>query len=110
MFAPHLKRQTTVFPRTEAGWLAIALVGTHALFVFLFLGLIIGGQEGGDTFFANPWLAWTALPAGVFGIGAGLTALHAVLRRGERAVLTYVVVLFAVGLAAVIVTEIAHSQ
>ena len=110
MFATQMSQQTTFFPKSDAGWLAIALLGAHALFVSLFLGLVMSGEEGGDTFFANPWLAWTALPAAVFGIGSGLMAAYAVIKRRERAILDYVVLLFALGVAVFILTEIAFPH
>ena len=59
-------------PQTRMGRLAVGGDVISLVFLGVFVGLVSSGQRGGDTFFSNPWLAWSILAAGAAAIAAGV--------------------------------------
>jgi hypothetical protein len=91
-------------PATPAGRWSLRLAGAFLVFLVLFFGGVAAGQRGGETFFSNPYLAFTILAAGGAGVAAGAVAAFAIARRHERSpllvlalLLGLVVLFFAVG-------------
>lgn len=76
-----------LLPATRLGRWSLGLVLCFWAFIGLASILVAAGQEGGDRFFSNLWLAVPMLIAGTAGVAAGAAAGVAVLRRGERSVL-----------------------
>jgi succinate dehydrogenase hydrophobic anchor subunit len=67
------------------------------VFYIMFFVRVAAGQRGGDTFFSNPWLASTILPAAALATVAAAVGLIAVFRDSERAVAVFVII--AIGIA-----------
>ena len=99
-----LRRRVRWLPATRLGWWSLRLGAAFAGFLVLRLALVASGQSGGDTFFSNLLLGLLGLGAGASAIAAGLVALFAVVRRGERSLVVFFVIL--IGLS-VLVLEIA---
>lgn len=94
-------------PRTRAGLGALALLGLHVFFMLLWrLGPRFGAGGGGETFFSNPWHAAFILLAGATAIAAGPLALFALIRRRERSILLYPVIVYALFVAAFALGEV----
>ena len=91
--APTPRRRVRWLPATRLGWLSLGLGAAFAGFLVLSLALVASGQRGGDTFFSNLLLGLPGLGAGASAIGAGLAALFAVVRRGERSLVVFLVML-----------------
>lgn len=76
-------------PATRAGWVALRLMGAFGAFLALFFSGVMAGQRGGDSFFELSWLTVTISLAGLAGVGAGVAAGYAVVRRRERSILVF---------------------
>jgi hypothetical protein len=85
----HRRARIRLLPRTRLGVWALALLAAFGAFFILLMGLAASGQEGGDEFSDNLWLALPALGAGLSAVLAGVTAAVAVARRGERSLLVF---------------------
>ena len=93
-------------PRTPLGRLAV--VGDVVALVLLgvFIGLVSGGQRGGDTFFSNAWLSWTILLAAGASIAAGGAGLVCIATRRERSVAVSVAAVLGLLVLAWVLAEI----
>jgi hypothetical protein len=108
MLPPSFSIMNSTFlqlPRTALGLSALALVAGFAFFFLLFRVLLAAGQQGGATFWANPWLALAILLAGVAGVAGGFAALAAVV-RGERSLVLLVPILLGVVVAMFAIGEL----
>jgi hypothetical protein len=78
-----------MLPATSLGWLVVGLL-TAAVTLFLIgNALAASGQEGGEKFSDNLWLAIPILGAGLSAVIAGAVAAFAVSFRRERSALTF---------------------
>ena len=82
-----------LLPVTRLGWWAAGLLTAFAAFLMVLFSLIAAGERGGEGFFSNLWLALPGLGAGLSGVLAGATAALAIVRRGERSVLVFLVLI-----------------
>jgi hypothetical protein len=71
-------------PRTRLGRLALAGDAVAVAAFAFFAGLVGVGQKGGDTFFSNPWLAWSIVVAAAAAIGAGIVGWLGILTGRDR--------------------------
>jgi membrane associated rhomboid family serine protease len=76
-------------PATSLGWLAVGLLTAAATLFLIGLALAVSGQEGGEKFSDNLWLAIPILGAGLSAVIAGAVAAFAVSFRRERSALTF---------------------
>ena len=67
--------------------------------------LIAAGERGGEGFFSNLWLALPSLGAGLSGVLAGATAGVAIVLRGERSVVVFLVLVVGLIVALFLVAE-----
>lgn len=79
-------------PRTRAGRWSLRLLGVSLIFFAAFYSLVATGQRGGDTFFGNPWLSGTILPAGGAAVAAATVGLVGVIKQQERSPAVYIAV------------------
>jgi hypothetical protein len=88
--APRLEHRTPrLLPETEPGRWSLGLFGVVvAGFVFMTAALA-GGQQGGDAFGDNQWLAVPAAVAALAAIASGAVGGFSILRRHEHAGLIY---------------------
>jgi hypothetical protein len=91
--APPLWRQLIGFPSTRWGWWSIGLEIAFLVLLVIFFDLIASGQEGGDTFFSNPLLAFSLLAAAVAAVAGGMIATVAMIWKGERSLLVFIALL-----------------
>jgi len=89
------------------GRLAIGGDVVSLSFLGVFIGLVTGGQTGGDTFFSNPWLAWSILLAGGAAIAAGVVGLVCIVTHRERSLPILVTVILGSLVLAWVIAEIA---
>jgi len=97
-------------PRTRMGRLAVGGDVVSLVFLGLFIGLVAGGQTGGDTFFSNLWLSISILSAGVAAIAAGIVGLVCILTRRERSLSVIATVILGAIVLAWVVAEIAFPH
>jgi hypothetical protein len=78
-----------ILPNTTLGKCSIGLFG--CLIIFFVLLLIMGaiGQEGGETFFSNLFLAIPGLLVAISGIAAFFTGIISIIFMKERALLVF---------------------
>ena len=105
-----LRRRARWLPATRAGWWSLRLGAVFAGSLALILALVVSGQRGGDTFFDNVLLGLTGLAAGASVIAAGIVALFAVLRRGERSIVVYFVLLIGLYALVLVIGEFASPH
>ena len=68
---------------------------THGISGDIAVVIVRTGEKGGETFFSgSPWLYLTILPAFGAAIAAGVGAMWAVMRRGERSILVILPLVF----------------
>ena len=91
-----LWRRVLSWPGTRTGkWSAGFLAGSIAFFLS-FYALVAAGQRGGETFFSNPWLSLTILPAAFAAIVSGVLAIVAIVRSQERSLLIIAAMIFGI--------------
>jgi hypothetical protein len=93
-------------PSTPAGWWSVGLAIAFFVFLGLFYALVAAGQRGGDTFFSNPWLAWTILTAGSAAIAGGAAAGVGIVGKGERSLLVFVALLLGLFVLTFVIGEV----
>ena len=81
-----------------------------AAFLTALFSAVAAGERGGEGFFSNLWLALPGLGAGLSGVLAGATAAVAIVRRGERSVLVFVVLIVGLIVALFLVAETANPH
>jgi predicted Abi (CAAX) family protease len=87
-------------PRTVPGKWAVGLaIGFIVLFVLLII-LVTTGQEGGETFFSNLYLAVPGLLALVSGIAAFVTGVISIIFARERGLVVFLAA--AIGLLVIV--------
>ncbi len=82
-----------LLPVTRLGWWSAGLLTAFAAFLTALFSVVAAGERGGEGFFSNLWLALPGLGAGLTGVLAGVTAGVAIVRRGERSVLVFLVLI-----------------
>ena len=100
-------RRVFSWPGTRTGWWSLGLMLGFFLFLCLMQALVASGQRGGDTFFDNPWLSLPALAGALSALAAGLLAALAIIRRGERSLFSFLVLLLGLFVLLFLVGEIA---
>jgi hypothetical protein len=91
-------------PRTVTGKWAVGLaIGFIVLFILLII-LVSAGQEGGDTYFSNLYLAVPGLLSLIFGVAAFVTGVISIIFAKERGFLVFlaaaiglIIIVFMVG-------------
>ncbi len=81
-----------------------------AAFLTALFSLIAAGERGGEGFFSNLWLALPGLGAGLSGVLAGVTAAVSIVRRGERSVLVFLVLVVGLIVALWLLGEIVNPH
>ncbi len=71
-------------PRSRLGRWAVSLLFASFVFFGLFFTLVGAGEKGGETFFSNPWLSGTILPAAGLAVASGAAGLAAAVRDHDR--------------------------
>ena len=82
-----------LLPVTRLGWWSAGLLTAAAALFIALVSLVASGQEGGEGFFSNLWLSLPALGAVLSAVLAGVTAGVAIVRRGERSILVFLVLI-----------------
>ncbi|MFH1446508.1 MAG: hypothetical protein ABIG43_03745 [Chloroflexota bacterium] len=94
------------WPGTSSGWWSLWLTLGFLLFFAIFWGLFSSGQKGGDTFFSNPWLAWSMLLAATSAIAGGIFATAAIFWKKERSIFIFLAFLLGLYVAFFAIMEI----
>ena len=94
-----------LLPVTRLGWWSAGLLAAFAAFLTALFSLIAAGERGGEGFFSNLWLALPGLGAGLSGVLAGVTAGVAIVRRGERSVIVFLVLIVGLIVALFLLAE-----
>ena len=81
-------------PRSRCARWSLNLALAGVCWLVIFFGLVISGQKGGDTFFANPWLAGTITAAIASSVTAAGFGLYSIVRDHERSVAVFVTTTF----------------
>ena len=97
-------------PGTRLGSWSVRLAIAFFAFLGVFYGLIAAGQRGGATFFSNPWLAISILLAAFSAIGAGVTAVVAILWKKERSFLDFLAMILGAFVLLYIILEFAFPH
>lgn len=105
-----LWRRILAWPSTMLGWWSLGLSVGFFVFFSLFQILVATGQRGGETFFSNPWLALSILPAAVSAIAAGGAAVGAIFWGRERSVFSFVALLLGLFVLLFVFGEIAFPH
>jgi len=79
-----------ILPKTALGKWSVGMAISFIVLFALMSILAATGQEGGETFFSNLYLAIPGLLAFVSGIAAFLTGIISIIFMKERAILVYV--------------------
>ena len=82
-------RALRLLPATSLGWLVVGLLTAAATLLLIGIALAASGQQGGEEFSDNLWLAIPMLGAGLSAVIAGAVAAFAVSFRRERSALTF---------------------
>ena len=96
-----------MIPQTRMGRLAVSGDALSLVSLGVFIGLVAGGQKGGDTFFSNPWLSWSILLAGGAAIAAGAVGLVCIVTHRERSLPVVLTVILGGLTLAWVIAEIA---
>ncbi len=99
-----------MIPQTRMGRLAVGGDAVSLVFFVVFIGLVAGGQTGGDTFFSNPWLSWSILLAGGAAVAAGTVGLVCLLTHRERSLPIIMTVVLGGVVLAWVIAEIAFPH
>jgi hypothetical protein len=94
------------WPSTRLGWWSVGLAVGFIVLFGVFQTLVASGQRGGETFFSNPWLALSILPAAVSAIAGGVAAAGAILWRRERSLFSIVALFLGILVAVFVLGEI----
>jgi hypothetical protein len=93
-----------LLPKTALGKWALGLAISFIVLFVLVIILVTTGQEGGETFFSNLYLAVPGLLAVVSGLATFLTGIISIIFMKERALLVFlataiglIVIVFMVG-------------
>jgi cytochrome bd-type quinol oxidase subunit 2 len=92
------------------GWWSTGFFVAFIVLLALFYALVASGQRGGETFFSNPWLSMTILPAAISAIVSGVLAGVAITRDRERSLLAFVAILIGLFVALFAIGEIAFPH
>lgn len=76
-------------PKTVMGWWSFGLIIAFFLSFAFFLLIVASGQRGGQTFFSNPWLAFSGISAAVFAISSFFVGIFSIVKNKERGVLVF---------------------
>ena len=88
MTGKRLARRVFACPETSLGQVDFGLAGVFVVAILVFLFFSAPGETGGDAFFDSPRLAVPILIALVAGFAAGVASGIAILRQGERSIVT----------------------
>lgn len=97
-------------PSTRLGWWAVGLAVGFFIFFGLFQMLVASGQRGGESFFSNSWLALSILTAAGAALAGGVTAVIAIIWKGERSFSSFFALLLGLFVAFFIFGEIAFPH
>jgi cytochrome bd-type quinol oxidase subunit 2 len=92
------------------GWWSTGFFVAFIVLMALFYALVASGQRGGETFFSNPWLSMTLLPAAISAIVSGVLAGVAIARDRERSILSFFALLVGLLVAIFAIGEIAFPH
>jgi hypothetical protein len=87
-------------PRTVPGKWAVGLAIGFIVFFVLVIILVSTGQEGGDTYFSNLYLAIPGMLAIISGVAAFLTGIISIILVKERGFLVFLAT--AIGLLVIV--------
>ncbi len=105
-----LWRRIMNWPGTRTGKWSAGFLVASIVFLILFYALVASGQRGGETFFSNPWLSLTILPAALAAIVAGVEACVAIFRDRERSLVNYTALLLGLLVTIFAIGEIAFPH
>jgi hypothetical protein len=88
MSLKRLVRRVFSWPATALGKVAFGLVGIFVVAILVFLFYSARGETGGNRFFDSPRLAVPILVALVAGMASGFASGFAIVRQGERSIVT----------------------
>lgn len=94
------------WPSTRLGWWAVGLAVGFIVFFCVFQILVASGQRGGETFFSNPWLTLSILPAAALAIAGGVAAAGAIFWRRERSLFSIVALFLGILVVVFVLGEI----
>ena len=97
-------------PSTRLGWCSVGLAVGFLGFFTLFQVLVASGLRGGETFFSNPWLSLSIMPAAVSAIAAGVAAVVAIIWRRERSIFSFVALFLGFFVAIFVLGEIVYPH
>ena len=97
-------------PRSRSGRWSLTMTAVAVCLFAAFIGLVAGGQKGGDTFFSNPWLAGTMTAGATFAIAAGGAGLFSIVRNRDRSLTVLVTTAFGLLVLAYTVAETAFPH
>jgi len=78
-----------LMPKTILGRWSVGLIVLFLLLLVLFHILVASGQRGGETFFSNPYLAFTGIFIAMSGISSFFTGIFSIIRNKERSILVF---------------------
>ena len=99
-----------LLPTTKAGWWSAASMLGFGITFGIFQLLVLSGQRGGATFFANLWLAVPFVTAAVVAMFGGAAALVAIFRQGERSLISVIALLWGIFVFLFVGLEIAFPH
>ena len=103
-------RRVFKLPETPAGLWSFRFLISFAVMLGMMFALTLSGQRGGNTFFANPWPAVTALAALATAGASWLCAFAAILIKRERPLLVFGALLPGSLLAVFLIGEFVHPH
>ena len=99
-----------IVPKTALGKWSVGLAISFIIFFGLVSVLGATGQQGGETFFSNLYLAIPGLIAAVSGFAAFLTGIISIIFLKERAILVFVSSAIGLALIAFILGDLFSSE
>lgn len=97
-------------PRSRSGRWSLTMTAVAVCLFAAFIGLVVGGQKGGDTFFSNPWLAGTITAGAAVAICASGVGLFSIVRDRDRSPAVLVGTAFGLLVLAYAVAEMAFPH
>jgi hypothetical protein len=94
MIGQHERFHVSLLPATRSGRWSLGLTIISLLMLGVFYLLVAAGQRGGETLADNWLLTGPILAVGVAGVGGLATALYAIVRRREIALLLGIPILW----------------